>query len=111
MLTPDNIRQLLATGEHLHLECKRCKDRLPNSLWETYSAFANSYGGTILLGIEEHRQEQDLQKRFTIEGVTNPDKLLTDLWNLLNDPNIHLSDSSTRSLMLLYVLWLAISIS
>ena len=87
MLTPDNIRQLLATGEHLHLECKRCKDRLPNSLWETYSAFANSYGGTILLGIEEHRQEQDPQKRFTIEGVTNPDKLLTDLWNLLNDPN------------------------
>ena len=87
MLTPDNIRQLLATGEHLHLECKRCKDRLPNSIWETYSAFANSYDGTILLGIEEHRQEQDPQKRFTIEGVTNPDKLLTDLWNLLNDPN------------------------
>ena len=99
-LSANDIRQLLAQGEHLHLECKRCGDRLPNSLWETYSAFANSYGGTILLGIEEivvkdsypssdntARKLPDQNKRFTIEGVTNPDKLLTDLWNLLNDPN------------------------
>ena len=87
MLTAIDIHGLLERGEHLTLECKRCESKLPNSLWDTYSAFANSYGGTILLGIEEHRAETDQSKCFTIQGVTNPDKLITDFWNLLNDPN------------------------
>lgn len=87
MLTANDIRNLLAEGEHLTLECKLCASRLPNNLWETYSAFANSYGGYILLGIEEHRGETDSDKRFTIQGVANHDKLITDFWNLANDPN------------------------
>ena len=87
MLTPTDIHNLLAKGEHFTLECKRCENKLPSSIWETYSAFANSYGGYILLGIEEHRTETEPSKRFTIQGVTNPDKLITDFWNLLNDPN------------------------
>ena len=87
MLTSNDIQGLLAKGEHLTLECKRCANKLPNSLWDTYSAFANSYGGYILLGIEEHREETDPSKRYSIEGVTNPDKLITDFWNLANDSN------------------------
>ena len=87
MLIATDIHNLLKQGERLTLECKRCENRLPNSLWDTYSSFANSYGGTILLGIEEHRGETDLSKRFIIQGVANPDKLITDFWNLVNDPN------------------------
>ena len=87
MLTSNDIQGLLAKGEHLSLECKLCANKLPNSLWDTYSAFANSYGGYILLGIEEHREETDPSKRYSIEGVTNPDKLITDFWNLANDSN------------------------
>ena len=87
MLTNTDIHNLLKQGERLTLECKRCENRLPNSLWDTYSSFANSYGGTILLGIEEHREETEPSKRFTIQGVINPDKLITDFWNLANDPN------------------------
>ena len=89
MLTATEIHQLLARGEHLTLECKLCANKLPDSLWDTYSAFANSYGGTILLGIEEHREKTDQSKRFTIQGVTNPDKLITDFWNLVNSPNYY----------------------
>ena len=87
MLTATEIHQLLEKGERLTLECKRCENKLPNSLWETYSAFANSYGGTILLGIEEHREETEPNRRFTVQGVANSDKLITDFWNLANDPN------------------------
>ena len=86
-MTAQQIHELLKQGERLTLECKRCENKLPNSLWETYSSFANSYGGYILLGIEEHLHETDPNKRFAIQGVANPDKLITDFWNLANDPN------------------------
>ena len=87
MLTVTDIQNLLVKGEHITLECKRCENRLPSSLWDTYSAFANSYGGYIILGIEEHREEKDSTPCFIIQGVTNPSKLITDFWNLANDPN------------------------
>lgn len=57
---------------------------MPNSLWDTYSAFANTYGGTILLGVVEHMEEHDNAKRFEIVGVEDTDKIRKDLWNTVN---------------------------
>lgn len=81
-----NIKELLNNGERITLECKAAEKGLPKSLWETYSAFANTYGGTVLLGVEEHKEEIDPQKRYTITNISNPQKLITDFWNLINDP-------------------------
>ena len=61
-------------------EIKKAKDSLPLSIWETYSAFANSYGGIIILGIEEHRDGSR-----SISGVNNPDKLVKEFWDLINN--------------------------
>ena len=48
----NEILDLLRYGEYINLECKKAEPTLPNSVWETYSSFANTDGGTILFGVE-----------------------------------------------------------
>ncbi len=68
--------------EGIDFESKRCGDRLPLSIWETYSAFANTFGGTIALGFTE---TDDGRLRLT--GVADPEKIVRDLWSVLHDPH------------------------
>lgn len=42
MKTERDIFQLLNKGERITLECKKSKNSVPDSFWETYSAFANN---------------------------------------------------------------------
>lgn len=88
-MTEQDIHKLLAKGERITLECKAAQGGLPNSLWNSYSAFANTIGGTILLGIEEHLKETDLRKRFEIIGVDNARKMVTDFWNVINSNKVN----------------------
>lgn len=73
----------LNLGENHERECKLATGGLPESIWETYSSFANTNGGTILLGIREHRDS------FTVEGLTDKQivKYQKDFWSTLNDRN------------------------
>lgn len=84
-MNQQDIKTLLAHGERITLECKAAQGGVPTSLWETYSAFANTYGGVILLGIKENMKEADRSKRFTLSGVDDADKVVRDLWNILNN--------------------------
>lgn len=60
------VEELQALGtDHQRLEAKRSRSDIPNDLWKTVSAFANTQGqrgGTILLGVDE-------KKGFKITGV------------------------------------------
>ncbi|MBO7251732.1 MAG: ATP-binding protein [Oscillospiraceae bacterium] len=68
--------------ENNQLEAKQALGGLPESIWETYSAFANTEGGWILLGVEE-LPDKSLQP----VNLLDPQWLLDDLWTGLNDPN------------------------
>lgn len=65
--------------EHNQLEAKKAKGGFPGSFWETYSAFANTDGGIILLGVRE-----DKDGRLVPEDV-NAEKLKKDFWNMVNN--------------------------
>lgn len=47
------VDSLLRSQEAVDLEFKTARAGFPNSVWETYSSFANTDGGTIVLGIKE----------------------------------------------------------
>ncbi len=61
-------------------EVKKASGGLPVSLWDTYSAFANCYGGVIILGVKE---EKDGSWRTT--GLQNEAKLRKDFWDTINN--------------------------
>ena len=67
------------------LECKLAngkngKGALPIDFWESYSAMANSCGGLVLLGVREKNGV------FTPEGIEDIERVKTDLFNTLNNP-------------------------
>jgi len=74
----NDIKKLLQNGERLTLEAKLAKTKVPKSVWMSYSAFANTMGGTILLGVSEDLKEKDLAKRFRIEGVDDAERIQKD---------------------------------
>lgn len=61
------------------MEFKLCKKGLPLSLLETYSAFANTDGGIIILGVEELKQGN------IIKGVDHAEVYVEQFWNLINN--------------------------
>lgn len=84
-----DINTLLQVGERISFECKKCENQIPKSVWETYSSFANTVGGIIVLGIAEHMEEPDQAKRFEITGVNNPTKLKKEFFDTLNSNKVN----------------------
>lgn len=78
MIDLNNIKRY---QENNRIEAKKAAGGFPNSLWETYSAFANTIGGLILLGVEESRD-----KELTVTGIPDPAGYQARLWETVADP-------------------------
>ena len=65
-----------------NIEYKRARNELPRDFWKTYSAFANTTGGYIILGITENDEQC-----FEVTGVLDSDYILNQLFSIGNNPN------------------------
>ena len=77
-----NWSDLKQYRENNRLEAKKSQGGLPRSIWETYSAFANTDGGLILLGVVENKED----KSFSAVPLEDPSQLAADFWNTLCIP-------------------------
>ena len=82
MLDFNQIKELIAKGETVSLECKEASFAIPKSVYETYSSLANTNGGHILLGVKEDRKNHS----FEVTGVVNADEMLKSFWGEINNP-------------------------
>lgn len=76
-----DFEQLEKYRENNRIEAKRALGGLPHSIWETYSSFANTIGGIILLGVVELRD-----KTFRTVNLPDPEKLIGEMKEILTDP-------------------------
>lgn len=76
-----DLKEIFKSSEKVNIEVKAAQGGVPNSIWETYSSFANTFGGTIILGIGEDKET----RKFIPKGVSDADKMVKDIWNTLNN--------------------------
>ena len=78
------VEELMERRESVEIEFKSAMGGFPKSFWETYSSFANTNGGTIVLGIKEKKGE------FYVDNLTDEliDKYKREFWSGVNNRDI-----------------------
>jgi predicted HTH transcriptional regulator len=86
MLSIETLEDIAALRESVDIECKLAlgkdgKGAFPKDAWETYSAFANSNGGDIFLGLKEKKDGS-----FELQGIQDTQKVLDEFWGTVANP-------------------------
>lgn len=77
----DYLDSLLNRTECDDVEFKSAAGGFPGSFWETYSAFANTDGGTIVFGVKE------ADGKFLLNGLSEEqiEKYKKNFWSNVNN--------------------------
>ena len=78
-MNASEILTAVNAGEDKDWEFKSAKGGLAGSLWETYSAMANTDGGVIVLGVKEDDGD------FEVHGLDDPARTEKDFWSTINN--------------------------
>ena len=85
MTTLLTLEDIAAVRETWNIECKLAQGRdghgaLPEDVWETYSAFANTQGGDIFLGLRELGPG-----KYELAGIRGAEKVVAEFMRGVND--------------------------
>ena len=81
MIDTESVYSLLNCGEGTVVEFKTARGGFPHSFWTTFSAFANTDGGVIVLGVKEKN------KQAIVDGLTKADVVVLkkQFWDVANN--------------------------
>ncbi len=80
-MTKDELLQRLNDIEWDDFEVKEASGGLPKSMWETVSAFSNTAGGWIILGVKEVKIKS--VSTYEIVGIEKTEKMEQDVISIL----------------------------
>lgn len=80
-MTKEELLDRLNDIEWADFEVKEASGGLPKSMWETVSAFSNTAGGWIILGVKENRIKS--VSTYEVVGIGKPEKMEQDVINTL----------------------------
>lgn len=88
MLEELTLEDIAVMAESVDLECKAAQGRdgrgeLPQDVWKSYCAMANTDGGTILLGVQEKPAGV-----FKAVGIGNVERVRKALWDNLHNRQV-----------------------
>jgi ATP-dependent DNA helicase RecG len=69
-MNKQELARKLVDIEWEDFEVKDASGGLPKNIWETVSAFSNTAGGWIILGVQQQG------KQFHIKGLSSPYKMI-----------------------------------
>lgn len=104
------VSELIRNRETAEVEFKSAKGGFPKNFWETYSAFANTHGGTIVLGVKEK------DGVFSLNNLTDEDveKMQKEFWSgvhnkntinvcLLKDSDVEVAEIEGKKVILFFI--------
>ena len=101
-MTSAELKKLIKTGENGVVEFKRGRGGVPGDFWPSYSAFANTDGGVILLGVKEENGVR------VVEGGERSGMGLSNLYSTWEElgydrPNLEESHEPDQTVLKVYL--------